>query len=93
MKELIIINQSIKIDIEKIGLELLKLHNQNESLKTVLAFGMLDAKLMDLAENNLKDGIKNAIKDKDDANLFEAKIKRFVSECMQEISVVIYSNA
>jgi hypothetical protein len=92
MNEFILLNKSIKIDTEKIGLGLLEMHKEDEHKKAVLAFGMLDAKLMDLAENNLKEGISKQF-DKEDAELFKIRIDDFVRDCIKDISNVIYSNA
>jgi hypothetical protein len=83
---------STNINVEKIGLELLKVHNSNEGMKTMLAFGMLDAGVMEEAEKTILEGVTKNI-DPLDVELFKPKFKSFMNEVMKEISIIIYQNA
>lgn len=92
MKEFNLTGYPIRINTKAIAEGLLKIHNQNENMKTMLSFGMLDANIMDEAEKAIREGITNGI-DPLDIELFRDKINIFINETMKEISVIIYQNA
>lgn len=92
MKTLEVSGKTIKIDTEKLSKGLCDLHNQNKDMKTMLAFGMLDAKLCEMFKKNLSQSIKGQYSDLSN-ELFEQRINTFINECVNEIERGVYSYA
>lgn len=92
MRKFELLGLTTNIDVDKIGLQLLKLHEQDESKLHILSFGMLDAEIMDQAEQTIYQAITKNI-DPLDLDMFKPKFKAFMNEVMKEITLVIYNNA
>ena len=92
MKTLNIAGKTVSIDIKKLSKGLCGLHNQDEDMKLILSFGMLDAKLCDMFEKQLNQAIKAEFSELNNI-LFEARINDFIKDCNNEIAKGVYSFA
>jgi hypothetical protein len=84
--------KSVTIDTEAIAGGLLNFHNEDEGKKTMLAFGMLDALLMESSEEAIKKRVFSEFS-QITRDLFEPRINKFLSSVNHEIVVKIYSGA
>ena len=92
MKTLQVLGRTVSIDITKLSKGLCAMHEEDEEMKTILAFGMLDAKLCELFEKQLSEAIKKQFSDI--ANeLFKERITVFIKDCNHEVTKGVYSFA
>ena len=84
--------RNINIDVNKIAEGVKNMHHEDEDKKIVLAFGMLDAVIMDLTEKNLKQKFFSFFNELE-LIICEEDINKFISECMHEISLYVYKNS
>jgi hypothetical protein len=92
-KEILEINgRMATVDIEKLSKGLYDLHCEDEDRKAVLCFGMLDAKLCEIMETQLKDKIFEQFSLGTQA-LFKIKIENFCNKCFNEICKGVYNCA
>lgn len=89
MKIFELLGKTVSIDTDKLSRCLSELHNEHEDKKTVLAFGMLDFKLCELMEKEIK---KSIIKQFDDFTyeLFKSRIDDFIKEVQKEVFSGVY---
>jgi len=95
MKELKILERSVSIDTDKLSKGLCEMHNENPDMKLMLSFGMLDAKLCEIFDQQLAEQVK--AKFSEHANdLFKDRIDRikaFIDDCNNEIGKGVYRYA
>lgn len=92
MTKLQINGRTVTIDTKKLSKGLCDLHNECENKKTMLAFGMLDAKLIELFEQSFAKSVKAEFSDFTN-DLFKDKIKNFIKDTSNEITKGIYQYA
>ena len=91
MKELNIAGKTVKVDTEKLAEGMYEMHVEGDCLAP-LAFGMLDAKLMDMFEKDLSKKIFAQFTP-EDGELFKSRIKAFIRDVQKAVSVGIYNRA
>src|SRR5690606_2636349 len=92
MKTLEITGRIVRLDTEKLSIGLLEMHEEDKNKKAILAFGMLDAKIMQAFEYNLKQSVYSQFS-KEAQELFKSKIDSYLKDCIKEISIGIYQRA
>ena len=83
---------TVSLDTEKIAEGVHALHEQDESKKTILAFGMLDAKIMETVEKEIKDRVLKEIGESN-AELFKLRVEAFLNKVNKDIAVGVYKRA
>ena len=92
MKEIEIAGRKVSINIDAVAEGLHELHAEDPNKKAILAFGMLDAGIMEQASKDLNELIKS--KFSAEANeIFAGRIKEFIKDCEHKIAVGIYQRA
>lgn len=92
MNKLTIRGKTVTVDMDALSKGLCGLHEQNENTKTILAFGMLDARIIKSFEDNFSEGIKSQFSE--GANvLYQEEIESFIKRCSNEITKGIYKYA
>ena len=84
--------RTVTIDIDKLSRGLCDMHNDNEDMKTVLAFGMLDAGLIDMFDKNLKERILSEFSE-EAKELFSDRINTFINDVCNEVAKGVYKYA
>lgn len=92
MKTLEIAGRTVEVNTAPMAKKLYDIHIVDESRKAVLSFGMLDAGLCDEVETKIKIAVESKYSPETN-ELFKSRIKKFVAECMLEITVGVYGHA
>jgi hypothetical protein len=92
MKTLEIASRRVSIDTDKLSKGLCDLHASNDEMKAVLAFGMLDAKLCEMFEEQLSSSIRKQFSEIAN-DLFKTRIESFIKECVNDIEKGVYRYA
>ena len=92
MNKLTIRGKTVTVDMDALSKGLCEMHNEDEEKRTILAFGMLDAKLIEIFERNFSKKIKAQFSE--GANvLYQEEIESFIKRCSNEIEKGIYKYA
>ncbi len=92
MKVLEVAGRRVTINIDLLSRGLCDMHNQYEEKKLVLAFGMLDAQLIEIFERNMTKMVKDEFTP--EANeLFKDRIEAFINDVNNEIAKGVYKYA
>lgn len=91
MRELEIAGITVTADTEQIANGIYQMHVEKDALGP-LAFGMLDAQLMELFDKQLKQSTYAKFSP-EARDLFKQRIDDWVRECSKEVSTKIYKQA
>lgn len=87
-----IAGRSVTVDIDNMSKGLCDMHNEDQDMKAVLAFGMLDAGLCDMFKRHLTEKIKKEFSP--EANeIFKERIKDFIQYVNNEVTKGVYKYA
>lgn len=92
MKTLKIGQGTVTINTEALAEGVHQMHAQEEDKKTMLAFGMLDAKIMEAVETELKAKVIKTIGE-GNAEFFNDRVKQFLADVNKAIAVGVYKRA
>jgi len=84
MKKLTVLGRTIMVNIDGLSKQLCELHEKDDSIRAVLAFGMLDATLCSIFETGIKESVKRRFSTQDN-DVFGIRIDDFIKEINNEV--------